>query len=124
MQPWYGSPRNLGIHTTRELPGSKESSPRARLYRRWHGCGLLGLSSLGLLVLLNGKVHDSSTWLSCSWKPFLELYWVQKSLRIAFEVGDSTYKHFCCIMLYYINMSSKRYHFHGVPMRVTSAILW
>ncbi|CAL1156526.1 unnamed protein product [Cladocopium goreaui] len=58
----------------------QESSPRARLYRRWHGCGLLGLSSLGLLVLLNGKVHDSSTWLSCSWKPFLELYWVQKSL--------------------------------------------
>lgn len=36
---------------------------RSRLYRRWHGCGLLGLSSLGVLVLAKGKVHDSSTWL-------------------------------------------------------------
>mmetsp|Transcript_78371 Transcript_78371/g.123458 ORF Transcript_78371/g.123458 Transcript_78371/m.123458 type:complete len:85 (+) Transcript_78371:31-285(+) len=43
----------------------QESSPRARLYRRWHGCGLLGLSSLGLLVLLNGKVRDTSTKLQC-----------------------------------------------------------
>mmetsp|Transcript_44716 Transcript_44716/g.54750 ORF Transcript_44716/g.54750 Transcript_44716/m.54750 type:complete len:135 (-) Transcript_44716:16-420(-) len=39
----------------------KESTPRSRLYRRWHGCGLLGLSSLGLLVLLGGKVRDNST---------------------------------------------------------------
>eukprot|EP00434_Breviolum_minutum_P021282 symbB.v1.2.018777.t1/scaffold1511.1/size114522/4 len=40
---------------------------RSRLYRRWHGCGLLGLSSLGVLVLANGKVHDSTTRSIISW---------------------------------------------------------
>ncbi|CAK8987434.1 unnamed protein product [Durusdinium trenchii] len=37
------------------------STARARLYRRWHGCGLVALSSLGILILLKGKVHEEAT---------------------------------------------------------------
>eukprot|EP00438_Fugacium_kawagutii_P026406 Skav210806 [mRNA] locus=scaffold2924:27953:29774:- [translate_table: standard] len=51
----------------------QESTPRSRLYRRFHGCGLLGLSSLGFLVLLSGKVHDASTSLISSSLCFFHL---------------------------------------------------
>ena len=61
----------LSLHTALELvagsllivrgKGSLEAnttpSAKAKLYRRWHGAGLLALSGLGALVLARGQSH-------------------------------------------------------------------
>lgn len=49
------------IFTVRLKEKEELATSRFKLYRRWHGCGLLSLSALGALVLWNDKVQDETT---------------------------------------------------------------
>mmetsp|Transcript_13932 Transcript_13932/g.26018 ORF Transcript_13932/g.26018 Transcript_13932/m.26018 type:complete len:135 (+) Transcript_13932:100-504(+) len=66
----------------------EQGSAQARLYRRWHGAGLLGLSSLGWLVLLKGQVHEATGELASSALSVFHFGCVAAHFMAAVESGN------------------------------------